>query len=397
MDGLTEQNISNVFLYIGDAVRWDSLPESIADRGQTYKTVAASIHTPTSFSSIVTGLHPPQHGVRQFGDSIHADVLSLFSLPGVHSAFANTINEAFNENPDSESILDETLATTESDPDLIADIEPPFVFVERGPGGHAPYGSFPGNGWEYYRERQAAPTSTYCDEYRVGVERDRQYFESRIAELERRGLLDDTLIIYTSDHGELLGEGGCLGHNAPIHPKLAYVPTVFIHPSFESRRVTAGLLRHVDLFPTIAALIGDAVPELPGIDLTSERLADHGACFYRKGYVAGAPLISGESVYESVWDTDGGYVYSRTGRLNRFAIMCGKLLKSAKREYMRRHLKKVVPFHLAGARRYGTPGVTSNQCQSTLETIHDLPKAKTVANTLDSAAEARLRELGYLR
>ena len=97
MEQLSDLDVENVYLYIADAVRWDALPEQIAKRGKTVKTVASGIHTPTSFSSIVTGLHPPQHEVRQFGDVIHREVPTLFKFDNVQSRFANTINEEFND------------------------------------------------------------------------------------------------------------------------------------------------------------------------------------------------------------------------------------------------------------------------------------------------------------
>lgn len=397
MSALSDLNVSNVFLYIGDAIRWDALPKSVAKRGLTIKTVAASIHTPTSFASIVTGLHPPQHGVNQFGDKLHPDVPSLFSLEGVHSAFANTINEHFNENPESKSLLGETLNMIESPPDSISDIDPPFVFVERGPGGHAPYGNYSGNGWEYYRDRKAAPESKYREEYRESVNLDRQYFESQLTKLEKRCLLDDTLIIYTSDHGELLGEGGCLGHNAPIHPKLAYVPSVLIHPSLNDLKVADGLLRHVDLFPTIATILDKGISGPTGRDLTNKSLSELGVCSYRKTLVPKAPIISGELSYESVWDVNGGYVCSQTGKLNSSFILIGKLLKSAKREYMRHHLQQVIPFYLRKYHRYGLPGFTMNQGKKLLNSVNNLSELRTSESIIDEAAEERLRELGYMK
>lgn len=396
MNNLSNLDVSNVFLYVGDAVRWDALPESLKERGLTFKTVAASPHTPTSFSSIVSGLHPPQHGVRQFGDKLSDDVPSLFTLRDHQSSFANTINQKFNDNPDSESILDKTLATTESDPDSLGDIEQPFVFVERGPGGHAPYGDYSGNGWEYYREKRNASVSIYREEYREGVERDVEYFSSQVERLEERGLLEDTLVIYTSDHGELLGEGGCLGHNAPIHPKLAYVPTVLIHPSLDSQIVADGLLRHVDFFPTIAGLLGADVPELPGRDLTDEVLSDWSACFYRKSVVAKAPFISGELAYESVWDADGGYVFPRRERVNRVVVLLGKLAKSAKREHMRRHLRQVVKLYLSAVQTYGEPRFELEDSKEHLEEINRLPQSITNTSKIDSSAKKRLKELGYM-
>jgi arylsulfatase A-like enzyme len=43
-----------------------------------------------------------------------------------------------------------------------------------------------------------------------------------------RGILDDSLVIFTSDHGELLGEyNGLYHHQTPVVPELVYVPLAF--------------------------------------------------------------------------------------------------------------------------------------------------------------------------
>ncbi|WP_158055633.1 sulfatase-like hydrolase/transferase [Halorussus halophilus] len=398
MSGISDIDASNVFLYVGDAVRWDAVPESLSQRGTVFKTVAASIHTPTSFSSIVTGLQPPQHGVRQFGDCLSNTTPSLFTLEGVKSHFSNTINEKFNDNPKSESILDKTLATTESKPDDIDDAEPPFIFVERGRGGHAPYGDYPGNGWEYYRDRKDTSTSTYRTEYQTGVERDIEHFESQVEKLDERGLLEETLVIYTSDHGELLGEGGCVGHNTPIRPELAYVPTVFVHPDLKQKTVKSGVLRHVDFFPTLARLLGIQADGdgVPGRDIFSQPLADQGACFYDKSVVPELqPLISGRLRFESVWEADGGYVFPNSGQINRSVILAGKLLKSAKREYMRSRLWDVAKFYLTGVRSYDSPELTVSDARKYLDQLDALPKSESITQSTE-VNEKQLRNLGYL-
>ncbi|QUO47725.1 sulfatase-like hydrolase/transferase [Halorubrum ruber] len=397
MAQLPDIDISNVFLYIGDAVRWDTLPESLAECGQLYKTIAAGIHTPTSFSSIVTGLHPPQHGVDQFGDKLDPALPSLFNLSDVEARFTNTINERFNEEPDDMSILDSTLATTTSHSDSLSDIETPFIFVERGPGGHAPYGEYLGNAWEYYRDRKGAPQSRFRQEYEIAVERDIEYFNSRVEQLKARGLLDDTLIIYTSDHGELLGEEGCLGHNSPVHPNLAYVPTVFFHPDLNNKRVTDGVLRHIDLFPTILELLDVNDLHLPGRDITTESIAECGACFYNKSVLPSSQIINGELSFESVWDYNGGYVFPQSGKINRSAILLGKLLRSAKREYMRQHLFDNVPFYLSGPREYGNTEMSIDSCRSYLDRIEKPAHTESDSRNLEQSTEERLRELGYLQ
>jgi hypothetical protein len=389
-------DIENVFIYIADAVRWDSLPDSISDRGQTIKTVAASIHTPTSFSSIVSGLYPPQHNVRQFGDQLNPKTSTIFTLDSVNPYFSNTINEKFNNNPKSKSILNDALQTEETDPSSLRQTESPFVFIERGPGGHAPYGEYDGNAWEYYRDRAGASETTYRCEYDESIKIDAEYFKSRLRTLNEMNVLDNTLVIYTSDHGEMLGEKGCLGHNSPIHPSLVYVPTVLIHPSI-SHTEPDGILHHVDLFPTICSLLNLDVPKTPGRDLTNRCLSERGACFYRKKLSPDLPMISGELSFDSLWDSSGGYVYNKSNTISNIIILIGKLIKSAKREYMRQHIQEVASLYLSRRRVYGNPDITESDCKSYLENIHNLPKSNVLQSPIGDQAQERLEELGYLR
>ncbi len=75
-------------------------------------------------------------------------------------------------------------------------------------------------------------------------------------DLERRGLLDETLILFTSDHGELLGDYGSVGKRSMLDaafrvPLLARYPARF---AAGGRVETPASL--VDIFPTCAAAAG---------------------------------------------------------------------------------------------------------------------------------------------
>ncbi|MBI1187179.1 MAG: sulfatase-like hydrolase/transferase [Alphaproteobacteria bacterium] len=48
--------------------------------------------------------------------------------------------------------------------------------------------------------------------------------------LEQRGLLENTLVLVTSDHGELLGEHGLIGHGDSLHRQAVHVPLVLLGP-----------------------------------------------------------------------------------------------------------------------------------------------------------------------
>ncbi len=72
--------------------------------------------------------------------------------------------------------------------------------------------------------------------------------------LEQRGLLDDTLVLLTSDHGEEFGEHGLGGHGYTLYDENLRVPLILVHPSLAARRVEAQV-RILDLVPTIFDLL----------------------------------------------------------------------------------------------------------------------------------------------
>jgi arylsulfatase A-like enzyme len=51
-----------------------------------------------------------------------------------------------------------------------------------------------------------------------------------LEQLDSKGLLDDTLVIVTSDHGENLGEDNLIGHAFSLSEKLIHVPLVVTGP-----------------------------------------------------------------------------------------------------------------------------------------------------------------------
>jgi arylsulfatase A-like enzyme len=52
-----------------------------------------------------------------------------------------------------------------------------------------------------------------------------------VADLERRGILEDTLVIVTSDHGEHFNEHGFLGHGQSVYEREVHVPLLVIPPA----------------------------------------------------------------------------------------------------------------------------------------------------------------------
>jgi hypothetical protein len=96
-----------------------------------------------------------------------------------------------------------------------------------------------------------------------------------LAELERRELADETIVVLFSDHGESMGEDPRLpdNHGLVVYQALVHVPVAFHIPGVPAR-VDPAPVSLVDLAPTVLSLAGDAdaITPVDGVDLVPELL-----------------------------------------------------------------------------------------------------------------------------
>lgn len=80
--------------------------------------------------------------------------------------------------------------------------------------------------------------------------------------LEENGINKNSLWIITSDHGEGLGNHNYRGHGQFIYQEQLRVPLIMkFNPERNPGKVVNGLVRSVDIFPTIADLLDFRLPE----------------------------------------------------------------------------------------------------------------------------------------
>ena len=96
-------------------------------------------------------------------------------------------------------------------------------------------------------------------------------FGRLVGYLEKRGLLDKTLLIFTSDHGEEFGEHAQTGrHSHALYDELLHVPLIVRMPGGNfSSTVVEPQVRGIDILPTVLDVLGLESPSpLDGSSLT---------------------------------------------------------------------------------------------------------------------------------
>jgi arylsulfatase A-like enzyme len=105
-----------------------------------------------------------------------------------------------------------------------------------------------------------------------------------IRELERRGVLDDTLVVLLSDHGENLGDHRHFGHKYSVYNTLVRVPLVIRFPGRVTPARVNDAVSVLDVFATILDLTGMPAPDA---SIPSRSLFQDG-----RSIVSDAPIVS---------------------------------------------------------------------------------------------------------
>jgi arylsulfatase A-like enzyme len=99
------------------------------------------------------------------------------------------------------------------------------------------------------------------------------YVGRLIGKMKDWGILDNTIIIVTADHGEELFEHGFIGHastslNAKLYDEIIRIPLLFWWPKNLQQGTVDELVQQIDIMPTILDILGLPVPEgLQGVSL----------------------------------------------------------------------------------------------------------------------------------
>lgn len=103
--------------------------------------------------------------------------------------------------------------------------------------------------------RDRAGLRRLFDGYDCGIRYMDDHIRSVLDALAAKGVLDDTAIIITADHGENLGELGIYVEHATADQITCHVPMIIRWPGCKAGHVDTGLHYNLDLVPTLAELL----------------------------------------------------------------------------------------------------------------------------------------------
>ena len=125
--------------------------------------------------------------------------------------------------------------------------------------------------WWPMPDKPAVPAEQ-IDRLRDGYDSCISYLDARIGRLlgalRRRGVLQDTIVIVTSDHGEAFGEHELFGHGGSLYEDRIRVPLTIVAPGqVPAGRVVERPVSLRDVPATILGLLGIESMPMPGASL----------------------------------------------------------------------------------------------------------------------------------
>lgn len=132
-----------------------------------------------------------------------------------------------------------------------------------------------GGGWARYRGKPKSDTlltdwvQDNRDRYDAMIFQMDQELGRLFAELERRGVLENTIVIVAGDHGEQFGEHRVIGHGNSLYLPVLHVPLIIRYPrSVPAGRTISRAVSLRDLAATIEDLASIRDGVLPGRSLS---------------------------------------------------------------------------------------------------------------------------------
>ncbi len=290
--GSTQSRGANVLLVTVDTLRADYLScygkktvstpniDSMAARGVLFTQAVVQIPLTTpSHASILTGTYPQVHKIRDIGafvlDSNVLTLASVSSQAGLETGAvvgSAVLNRQFGLSKGFNFYFDDMKEEEASGrlPGMVAEIRGEMVtqhaiewLDERKRQG---IGVTPGKNfllWVHYYDPHFPydPPGAYRSKYAKDLYGGEvAYTDEQIGRLldwlRDEHLLDRTLVLLLSDHGESLGEHGEYTHGVFLYESTVHIPLIVAGPGIPKGQVVTQQVRSIDVMPTITDYLG---------------------------------------------------------------------------------------------------------------------------------------------
>ncbi len=272
--------------------------DALASEGVLFERARSSVPiTLPSHTTILTGRYPPMHGVRDNGlfvvpaeattlaETLAAagyrtaaavgayPLLAKFGLAQGFELYDDRLDRAYEDfrgqrvrGKVSNVFFDERPAERVNEavyPWLEEHHDEPFFLWVHYFDPHQPFVA-PRPYSELYTDDAYAGELAYADES----------LGTLLATLRRLGAYDRTIVVFTADHGEGLGEHGEITHSTLLYDTTLHVPLIVRAPGVAGGRRIATPVSHVDVLPTLLDLL--ELPPPSGLDGHSLAAVLHG-------------------------------------------------------------------------------------------------------------------------
>ncbi len=316
--GSSQKKLPNIILLSIDTLRADRLGaygykrpttpniDAFAKESSVFlNAVTAAPWTLPSHLSMLTGLYPSVHGVsRSRGQRLAKDIPLLAEVlkkqgyknfaytAGGYLSAAYGFDRGFDEyfpkkhrKLSGDKGFNSTISRTQARIEEFHGKEPFFIFMHTYDV-HCPYtppepyfSQFKSEGAEFitpnrcgnpsYNNMNLTPANGLflSDRYDGAVRWVDDLFGNFFRFLKEKNILEDTVVIITSDHGEEFFEHGRIGHQSSLYRELLMVPLIVKVPGASAREIKSHV-NVVDIYPTILALAGvEMERKMDGISL----------------------------------------------------------------------------------------------------------------------------------
>jgi arylsulfatase A-like enzyme len=293
----------NLVVYVSDALRSDHVGcygarrvrtptiDELAHGGVRFdQAIAAAPWTCPSTTSMITGLYPHRHGYLHWDATLDPAIPTLFTVAAAHGYATGSF--VFDENYLFKGFADANVAGTSETLDGVAEWlrahrSEPFVLWFHSWATHMPYDILHAERKEWLAAKDAiiegiqsgdaAALEALRDGYARSVERSSETFLAGFLEaLDSLGLREETVLAFTSDHGESWGErfadkeavkGTYHMHGATVYDEIVDVPLIVSAPGRVEPGVVGSQVSLVDLTPTLLDLAGAPLDGVDGVSL----------------------------------------------------------------------------------------------------------------------------------